>query len=321
MGNDYDGEPLPARATERMECLGMEKISEMRDNIMTSNTGDSMHTEHSQEIAQKRRFEFGKNWQQFLLVLDDLRIEEAKKSLQNMLDLDSLQGKSFLDIGAGSGLSSLAARMLGATVYSFDYDPQSVACTEELKRLYFPNDASWKIDQGSVLDEYYINSLGKYDIVYSWGVLHHTGAMWEALQKASHPVKEGGLLFIAIYNDQGRASRFWKAVKKLYNWLPKGLKFLVLCPAFARLWGPTTIRDIIQGRPFYTWINYSSRRGMSAWHDVVDWVGGYPFEVAKPEEIFDFFRNLGFHLTRLKTCGGRLGCNEFVFKKSTEKRI
>jgi 2-polyprenyl-6-hydroxyphenyl methylase/3-demethylubiquinone-9 3-methyltransferase len=78
------------------------------------------------------------------------------------------------------------------------------------------------------------------------------------------------------------------------------------------------VRDILRGKPFHTWRNYSSFRGMSPWRDVVDWVGGYPFEVAKPEEIFDFYRKKRFILTRLKTCGGGRGCNEFVFEKKKD---
>ena len=82
---------------------------------------------HSQEIRQGERFEFGKNWSQFLSHLNDSRIAEAEQSLRNMLEVDDLCGKRFLDIGSGSGLFSLAARRLGASVYSFDYDPRSVA--------------------------------------------------------------------------------------------------------------------------------------------------------------------------------------------------
>lgn len=67
--------------------------------------------------------------------------------------------------------------------------------------------------------------------------------------------------------------------------------------------------------PFKAWDDKKKNRGMSVWHDLVDWVGGYPFEVAKPEEIFDFYRTKGFTLVRLKTCGGGLGCNEYVFIK------
>lgn len=52
---------------------------------------------------------------------------------------------------------------------------------------------------------------------------------------------------------------------------------------------------------------------MSHWHDWIDWVGGYPFEVAKPELIFDFYRDRGFTLHNMTTCGGGGGCNEFVF--------
>ena len=92
------------------------------------------------EVARGERFEFGKNWGRFLAVLNDERISEAEASLKSMLKVEGLTGKSFLDIGSGSGLFSLAARRLGARVHSFDYDPQSVACTAELKRRYFEGD-------------------------------------------------------------------------------------------------------------------------------------------------------------------------------------
>jgi 2-polyprenyl-6-hydroxyphenyl methylase/3-demethylubiquinone-9 3-methyltransferase len=265
------------------------------------------------EIAAGKRFAFGSNWAAFLESLDDERIATACLSLQEMLGVENLSGKRFVDIGSGSGLFSLAARRLGAQVYSFDYDPQSVACTEELRRRYFPSDGNWTVESGSALDSGYLNRLGKFDIVYSWGVLHHTGAMWEALANVAPLVEENGTLFIAIYNDQGRTSRRWLAVKRAYNRLPPRLRFLVLWPAFWHLWWRRIVKDFLLGRPFHTWRETKRSRGMSAWRDVIDWVGGYPFEVAKPEQIFDFFHARGFLLTRLKTDGGNLGCNQFVF--------
>ncbi len=264
------------------------------------------------EIDRRERFEFGKNWSQFLTILDEKRIAIAEQSLQEMLAIDHLQGKSFLDIGSGSGLFSLAARRLGATVHSFDFDPQAAACSAELKERYFPGGASWTIEEGSVLDADYLSSLGTFDIVYSWGVLHHTGAMWQALEHAYAKVAAGGYLFIALYNAQGRATRNWKVVKRTYNLLPHALKFLVLWPAFVHLWGPIMCRDFLHGRPFSTWLNYKTRRGMSAWRDVVDWVGGYPFEVATPGDVFEFYRKKGLQLIKLRTSNAH-GCNEYVF--------
>lgn len=263
------------------------------------------------------RFAFGKNWSYFLEHFNDERILEAEKSLKEKLNCVNLNNKVFLDIGSGSGLFSLAAYRLGATVLSFDYDRDSVNCTQYLKKKYAQNDSRWTAEQGSVLDKEYLKKFGQVDIVYSWGVLHHTGHMYQALANVADLVKNGGDLFISIYNDQGGASRRWKWVKQKYNQNGAIGKFILLGYTFLKCWAPRLLIDFLKtGNPLKTWFSYGkNNRGMSAWHDLVDWTGGYPFEVAKPEEIFSFFKNKGFQLTRLKTCAGGLGCNEFVLRK------
>lgn len=266
-------------------------------------------------MAAGERFEFGKNWSRFLSLLDEVRISEAEKSLKEMLELDDLSGKRFLDIGSGSGLFSLAARRLGAQVHSFDYDSQSVACARELKRRYFPEDPYWVIEEGSVLDRTYLAALGKFEIVYSWGVLHHTGAMWQALENAGGPVAGGGKLFVAVYNDQGAPSVLWRKVKRLYcsGWGGRSMTIGIFFPLFI-LRG--LIPDLLSLKnPLRRYTDYKKARGMAVFTDWLDWLGGYPFEVAKPETIFDFYRDRGFRLQRLRTRGAGLGCNEFVFIK------
>jgi 2-polyprenyl-6-hydroxyphenyl methylase/3-demethylubiquinone-9 3-methyltransferase len=177
------------------------------------------------------------------------------------------------------------------------------------------------VERGSALDERYLNSLGKFNVVYSWGVLHHTGDMWTALDNIIKGPTADRLL-VAIYNDQDGISRRWRWLKKKYNnggYLSQRAAEIAV---WIIAWGKFHMIDLIALKPFRTikvWQNYRIQRGMSPWHDIVDWAGGYPFEVAKPEEVFGFVRQRGFELEKLTTCGGGKGCNEFLFSRRNHK--
>jgi SAM-dependent methyltransferase len=273
------------------------------------------------EIQAGNRFAFGANWTHFLATLDETRITEAENSLRDMLGIVDLHGRRFLDIGCGSGLFSLAARRLGATVHSFDFDPQSVACAQELKRRFFPHDDKWQVQQGSVLDREYIGRLGQFDIVYSWGVLHHTGSMWLAIENAISRVSPPrGTLFIAIYNDQGWKSHVWWFVKFIYNRLPRLLKkpFVIGVSVFTH--ALVIIKYSIKLKPMIAIAPlFSDRRerGMSARFDAIDWIGGFPFEFAKFEVLVNYLEARGFALTKYRRYDSQ-GCNEFVARRASD---
>jgi len=152
-----------------------------------------------------------------------------------------------------------------------------------------------------------MESLGKFDCVYSWGVLHHTGDLHAAMENVLIPLKDKGTLYIALYNDQGWISKYWKRVKYLFNSNPALRYLMILIHApylyFARIF----YRTFVRRQPL--------ERGMHLWFDMLDWLGGYPFEVISPEKVIEFYRQHGLRLKNSVLCGRKHGCNEFVFQR------
>ena len=256
-------------------------------------------------------FAFGKNWRKYLSTLREEDILAAQNSLLGLLQRKDLNGVSFLDAGCGSGIFSLAALRLGAQrVVSIDVDPDSVACATQLREHYGPF-PQWEVHLRSVLDNASLNALGSFDVVYSWGVLHHTGAMWDAIGNVARVVAPGGQFYLSIYNDQGMISIFWKRAKRIYNQSPKLIQLLIAAVYYV----PVMLFAAIRGLSRLNTPDklFTPERGMRLWYDTVDWVGGYPFETARPEEILHFMRDRGFNLTEMRLKRGS-GCNELVFR-------
>jgi 2-polyprenyl-6-hydroxyphenyl methylase/3-demethylubiquinone-9 3-methyltransferase len=264
------------------------------------------------------RFSFGRNWQNYASRIDEQRLGHAIASMRAAFP-EGLRGKSFLDIGSGSGLFSVAAVELGAErVLSFDYDPDSVACTEWFRATRAAQNEQWVIERGDILDPSYVRSLadrGPWEIVYSWGVLHHTGEMWNAIDRALSLVSPNGQALLSLYNDQGGKSRVWTRIKLAYNRAPKPLQMGAAGVYSGLHASGVVVKEAVRGKNPIRRFRGEGRRGMGVWHDAVDWLGGYPFEVASRADVLSFGRSRGFDVTVTRDVGRKNGCNEFRFTR------
>ncbi len=253
-------------------------------------------------------FNFGVNWQRFSQSsLDSRKFENAFNSLDQLIGHDKIKGGSFLDIGCGSGIFAIAASLAGAgKVTGIDISEESVAASVCNKKR-FADQNTIDFFHKSIFDET-IQQLGKFDIVYSWGVLHHTGNMWKAIDIASQLVLPNSLFVIAIYNRHW-SSRSWAMIKRLYNISPVLIQKLMIWIFFVIIAAAKLI--VTRKNPFK-----KQKRGMSFYYDVIDWVGGYPYEYASEEEIISYVEKRGFKCVKCVKPAVPTGCNDFVFLKT-----
>jgi SAM-dependent methyltransferase len=263
---------------------------------------------------EKVTFSFGKNWEQFIRTnFSEERIEIARQHLLNFLDMRDLAGKYFLDIGCGSGIHSLAAFKSSAQrIASFDVDPYSVATTKKIHEMY-GSPANWQIAQGSILEDTFLRTVEPADIVYSWGVLHHTGNVWQAIRNAATFLKPGSIFYIAIY-DKTPDTPYWIDIKKKYNRSTGlGKKLMEFSYVWRAFFKTASLSRIKQSIAYIK--NYKTSRGMEFWTDVKDWLGGWPYEPATQEEICRFCEEtLGLERIKVKTGEANI---EYLFKKIT----
>ncbi|GAK51918.1 probable 3-demethylubiquinone-9 3-methyltransferase [Candidatus Moduliflexus flocculans] len=259
-------------------------------------------------------FSFGENWYAFVKhCLTPERVAIAKEHLARFLDKEQLKGYSFLDIGCGSGLSSLAACELGAEhIVSFDNDPFSVAATQYLWESA-GKPSHWTVTEGSILNADFLAHIEKMDIVYSWGVLHHTGQMWQAIENAANLMNERGQLYISLYVTTPK-SAYWTRIKQRYNYASPLGKRLIEFWFLMSKW----FRQLRDGRnPLREMREYQQRRGMAYMTDIRDWLGGYPYEHATIEEVLRFARKeLSLELVNLATSEAAI---EYLFVKQSPR--
>lgn len=261
-------------------------------------------------------FSFGKNWSSYLSVVSDEHKTQAVQSLSQLITPEEISGKHFLDIGCGSGMSMLAALTLGAAeIKGIDIDPDSTRTAQELLDKQAAG-KKWSVENRSVFDLSPAKD-GTYDIVHSWGVLHHTGDMNAALKSAAALVTPGGLFVIALYRKTPLCN-FWRIEKRLYINAPALLQ-LAIRIIYKAIY---LLGLVATGRHPVTYIReYKGNRGMNFDHDVHDWLGGYPYESIAPEEVESFMKEQGFEMVRSHTkpanVAGLLGthCDEFVARR------
>lgn len=269
---------------------------------------------NSQEDAE--HFEFGKNWQSYVELVDEDRIAEAEAGLLRLVSREDIKGRTFFDIGCGSGLSLLAALRLGAvSVRGIDIDPDSVSAAHALLSKFAPGQA-WQLDTQSIF-ELDSATFGAYDVTYSWGVLHHTGNMWEAIERAASLVSQGGLLVIAIYHKTLLCG-VWREEKRIYS--RSGPIAQKIARVFYKTWIGALL--LVTGRNPWKFVKeYKQYRGMDWNHDVHDWLGGYPYESATPDQVKSKLAACGLAMEKvIVNYGGSIGlsgsgCDEFVARR------
>jgi 2-polyprenyl-3-methyl-5-hydroxy-6-metoxy-1,4-benzoquinol methylase len=273
---------------------------------------DYFNAEAAAAADEKISFSFGANWKKFLAGFNEETLRRAEKSFVEFTHLPRLVEHEFLDVGCGSGLSSLVALRLGAQrVVSVDIDPHSVECARALREKFEIPQSRWEIEQGSALDPAFMESLGRFSYVHSWGVLHHTGAMWSAIENVvRYNTTAGGHLHLALYNKH-RTSQRWLTIKRWCNGSPRVVFPLVKWAYISALFAKMSLRLT---SPVSYVRQYNAERGMNFFRDIDDWIGGLPYEFTSPGETMDFLSDRGFSLVRLKTTDS-CGCNEFLFRR------
>ena len=128
------------------------------------------------------------------------------------VDFDALRGKDVLDVGCGSGIATQMLAEAGANVTAVDLTDWAVETTRRrLAAFGLEGDVRREdAEQLPFADE-------SFDLVFSWGVIHHSSDMDRALAELVRVCRRGGRIVIMVYH---RHSLFFLVYRGFQRFLP-----------------------------------------------------------------------------------------------------
>ena len=237
-------------------------------------------------LKEDGNFSFGFNWVDYAKNrVDETIINQHLRDLQEIYGSIEKRG-SLLDLGSGSGLSSLCfLKLRFSSVLSVDLDPFSIEAGQLLMSRFGESYKNrWSTAQANILDPMFVSqNAHKFDVVYSWGVLHHTGNMWEAIRNAASLVADKGIFHVTLYRSGGLYTQHLRMKFGFLMSDKEGKKRILF-----------DYLNLIEKTVNHSVFIPKDHRGMNHFNDALDWLGGVPYEVADPEVLQAFLYSLGF---------------------------
>ncbi len=112
-------------------------------------------------------------------------------------EFDKWRGKRVLEIGCGIGTDTISFAKAGARVTAVDLSEQSLALAKKRAALYGLDVKFYCADAEQLSS---VVPVEKYDLVYSFGVIHHTPHPDRVVQQIKNYVGPGSTVKIMVYN-------------------------------------------------------------------------------------------------------------------------
>ena len=231
---------------------------------------------------------------------------ELQGVIQHLTELfpEGVKGKKVLDAGSGSGMVSIAFAVMGASVTGVDITSKCIENGRKRAKA-FGVECRFVQSDLTMLDLH-----EDFDIIYSWGVLHHTADAKASFFRLVEHLRPGGEIIIAVYLRTAFSS-FWNFSRVFYQSSPGFAKTAFRRSASVLLNGYDAVRKALMKKERYM------LRGTSNEELVNDWFGVPHRTFHTYTEVYEWFREKGLDYRLVNPATGRFkSTSNFVVRGS-----